>query len=225
MRSGRGTALRDAFRSPVRVTEPAGAFGAVVVAFTAFALARGDRRIVAYLVVAGLAAAGLAAAHRAAPFPRPLRWAAAAGGALHLAGGLLPSPTAGVPVLYETWLIEGVAKFDQLVHFTVSAILTAIAWHVLSSWLDLRRCPPGIHALLAILVANGFGAGNEAFEFLSALRFADAYVGGFENAGWDLVFNAFGSLTAGAVLVTTGSVSIHRAPGAADGHRTEDARI
>ena len=111
-------------------------------------------------------------------------------------------------------------KFDRLVHFGASATLTWVAWHVLASWLDPRRCPPAIHVLLAVVVANGFGGLNEVFEFLSALRFADAYVGGFENAGWDLVFNAFGSLTAGVVLATTRSVSVLRAPGAEDGHRT-----
>jgi len=111
-------------------------------------------------------------------------------------------------------------KFDQVVHFTATATLTCVAWHVLAAWLDPNRCPPLVHVVLAVLVANGFGAGNEVFEFLSALRFADAYVGGFENAGWDLVFNAFGSLTVGAVLATTRSVSVDRAPGAVDRHGT-----
>jgi hypothetical protein len=219
-RPGREPWLRDAFRSPDRLTEPTGAFLAVTAAATAFAVARGDRRIVAYLVVVALAGAGVALAHHIAPFSRRLRWAATACGSLHLAGGLLPSPDRGAPVLYETWLVDGVVKFDQVVHFTVSATVTVAAGHVLAAWLDPRRCPPIVEVVLAALVANGFGAGNEVVEFLSALRFADAYVGGFENAGWDLVFNAFGSLSAGAVLATTGSVSVSRAPGAVDRHET-----
>lgn len=50
--------------------------------------------------------------------------------------------------------------------------------------------------MLALLACWGFGAANELFEFLSSLRFADAYVGGLDNAGWDLAFNTFGSVLA-----------------------------
>ncbi len=177
---------------------------AYVAGFTAFAAARGDRRVVAYLGVVAAVAAALRLAHRRAPFPLRLRWAIAGAGFLHLLGGLAPSPTRGAPVFYETWIVTGVLKYDQLVHFTISAVLTAVVWHVLRVWLDAERCPPAAHALLAVLVANGFGAGNEAFEFLSALRFPDAYVGGLANAGWDLVFNSFGSTTAAVWLVLAG---------------------
>jgi uncharacterized membrane protein YjdF len=195
MPSGRSNRFGDACWSPVRITEPVGAVVAVAAGFTAFAAARGDRRIVAYLLVVAVLAAGVRILHRAAPLPRRLQWALAAGATLHLAGGLVP----GRPVLYETWLVEGVVKYDQAVHFTISAIVTVVAHHALTRWLDPARTPAPAAALLAVVVANGFGAGNEAFEFLSALRFADAYVGGLDNAGWDLVFNAFGSLCA-AVL-------------------------
>jgi hypothetical protein len=47
-----------------------------------------------------------------------------------------------------------------------------------------------------MLVCWGFGASNELFEFLSALRFPDADVGGLENTGWDLAFNALGGVLA-----------------------------
>ena len=180
---------------------PARALVAALAAATAFSAARGDRRILAYLAVVLVVTAGLHRAHRLRPFPPVLQWAAVGCAALHLAGGLLP----GDPVFYETWVVEGVVKYDQLVHFTISATLTAVARHVLGRWLE--AAPPALLVAMAVLVANGFGAGNEVFEFLSALRFADAYVGGFENAGWDLVFNAFGSLTAGAVLL-----GAHRVP-------------
>lgn len=192
MRSGGSNLFGDA---PFRITEPVGAVVTVAAGFTAFAVARGDRRIVAYLLVVATLAAGVHAVHRAAPLTRRLQWALAAGVTLHLAGGLVP----GRPVLYETWLVEGVVKYDQAVHFTISAIVTVVAHHVLAGW--LTDAPRPLLAAMAVLAANGFGAGNEVFEFLSALRFADAFVGGFENAGWDLVFNAFGSLTAAAVLL------------------------
>lgn len=53
--------------------------------------------------------------------------------------------------------------------------------------------------MVAFLASLGWGALNEAFEFLSSLRF-DNFVGGLTNTGWDLVFNAFGALATGAWL-------------------------
>lgn len=185
---------------------PASCVATYLAGFTAFAAVRGDRRIVAYLVVLGAAGGGLRLAHRLVPFSRRMQWAVAACGLLHLIGGLVPAPGRGAPVFYETWLVPAVLKFDQLVHFTISAVLTVVAWNVLRAWLRPDRCPPLAHAVLAVLVATGLGAGNEAFEFASALRFADAYVGGLENAGWDLVFNAFGAASAAAFLLSAGPV-------------------
>jgi hypothetical protein len=155
-------------------------------AIVAFAAARGDRRVVAYILVVGSGAAIAAAVHRRRPdvLTPDLTAALAACATLHLAGGLLP----GHPVFYETWLIEHVLKFDQLVHFTVTATLTVAA----------RRLTGSTTKAVAIALAAGIG--NEVFEALSSLRFADAYVGGFTNAGWDLVFNAFGAASAAVAL-------------------------
>lgn len=171
-----------------------------VAAFTAFCAAGRDRRVVAYLVVLGVCAAIAWRAHRTASFSGPLRWALSLGGLMHLAGGLLPSPQDGSPIFYETWLIGGVLKYDQVVHYTVSAILTVACWQLIGVWVDERRCGPVAQAMVAVLMALGGGAANEAFEFASSLRFADAYVGGLTNAGWDLVFNAFGAVTAAVWL-------------------------
>lgn len=167
--------------------------------FAAWAAVRGDRRIVAYLVVAGVVAVVVRRAHRVARFSPRLCAALAGCGLLHMVGGLLPSPTRGAGVFYETWLIPGLLKYDQLVHFTTSAVVTVAVWQVCGRWLDLRRCPPAARAVLSVLAALGLGALNEAFEFLSSLRFTN-YVGGLDNTGWDLVFNAFGAATMGVFL-------------------------
>ena len=160
---------------------------AAAVAFTA---ARGDRRIFAYLAVTATAGALIVAVHRwcHTPLTPALAYALSGCGLLHLIGGLLP----GDPVFYETWLVPHVLKYDQLVHFTITATLTVVA-HRLTN----HRTIPAV----ALALASGFG--NEAFEYLSALRFADAYVGGYRNAGWDLVFNAFGAASAAIVLLAT----------------------
>jgi hypothetical protein len=167
--------------------------------FAAWGLARAERRVVAYLIVAGVVTVVARRAHRAVGFSPAVCAALAGCGLLHMVGGILPSPTAGVPVFYETWLVPDLLKYDQLVHFTTTAVVTVAVWQACGHWLHPERCGPSARAVLAVLAGLGFGALNEGFEFLSSLAFHN-FVGGLENAGWDLVFNAFGAATAGIFL-------------------------
>jgi uncharacterized membrane protein YjdF len=172
------------------------ALAAQVAAVVGFGIARGNRRVIAYLIVWSLLALLVRAGHRRWPLPRGTLVALAVAGAVHLAGGLLPSPEPGAAIFYETWLIPGVLKFDQAAHAFISAVVTVAAFGALAHVVDQDRAGPGLRAMLAMLVCWGFGAANELFEFLSALRFADAYVGGLDNAGWDLAFNVLGGVLA-----------------------------
>ena len=176
------------------------------VAAIAFAAARGDRRIVAYLAVTGALAAAVAVLHRRRPIGLRLALALSGCGALHLAGGLLP----GDPVFYETWLVPHVLKYDQLVHFTVTATITVVAARTLT-----RR------PLVAVALALAAGLGNEAFEYASAavrLGGLDLQPGAWTNAAWDLVFNAFGAATAGYVVMSTTAWPDTRSPEACASH-------
>ena len=137
--------------------------------------------------------------------PRTTIAALVAAGTVHLAGGLLPSPDSGAPIFYETWLLPGVLKFDQAAHAFISAVVTVAVFQALGHVIDDRRAGPVLRATLAMLVCWGFGAANELFEFLSALRFADSYVGGLDNAGWDLAFNTVGGLLAAIGCAATGA--------------------
>jgi len=182
-----------------------GAFAPPAVA-VGLGVARSDRRAIAYVVVWVLLALLVRAAHRRWPLT-PLAVGALVGaGILHLAGGLLPSPDPGAPILYETWLVPGALKFDQAAHAIISAVVAAVLFDLLGHIVDPRQAGPAARGLLALLAAWGFGAANELFEFLSAARFADAYVGDLSNAGWDLAFNTAGSaaaVVACVVLATT----------------------
>ena len=162
-------------------------------AFAVFGAAAGERRVIAYLVVLGLCALVARAAHRVARFTPALCWAISVAGLVHMAGGIVP----GDPILYETWLVEGVVKYDQAAHFAIVAVATVAAWQLIGAWMT---GPPRARAMLAVLMAVGLGAVNEVFEFLSALRFADAYVGDLSNTGWDLVFNLAGAVSTGLYL-------------------------
>ena len=141
--------------------------------FLTWAAVRGDRRIIAYVVVAGAVALVIRKAHRIARFSTALCAALSLCGLLHMVGGLLPSPTRGAGVFYETWLIPDLLKYDQLVHFTTSGVVTIAVWQVCALWCDPQRCPPAARAVLSVLAALGFGALNEGFEFLSSLRFVN----------------------------------------------------
>ena len=172
-----------------------------VAAVVGFGIARGNRRVVAYLIVWSLLALLVRAGHRRWPLPRATLIALTVAGAVHLAGGLLPSPEQGAPIFYETWLVPGVLKFDQAAHAFISAVVTVAVFQALGHVVDDKRAGPGVRAILAMLVCWGFGASNELFEFLSALRFADAYVGGLDNTGWDLAFNALGGVLAAIACI------------------------
>jgi hypothetical protein len=189
-----------------------------VAAVVGFGLARSNRRVIAYLIVWSLLALLIRAGHRRWPLPRATLIALTVAGAVHLAGGLLPSPEHGAPIFYETWLVPGVLKFDQAAHAFISAVVTVAVFQALGHVVDHRRAGPGIRAIIAMLVCWGFGAANELFEFLSALRFPDAYVGGLANIGWDLAFNSLGGVLAAigcAALLRpgTGVAVLHRPRG------------
>jgi uncharacterized membrane protein YjdF len=176
-----------------------------LVGFVAFSLARGDRRVGAYVLVWAVLATLVALTHARWPLRRSTLWALLAAGWVHLCGGLLPSPDRGAPILYETWIVHGVLKFDQLAHASICAVVTVAVYEVLGRVVDPTQAGPTARAVLAAVVCWGFGAANELFEFLSALRFRDAYVGNLDNTGWDLAFNTLGSLTAAVVLATLAS--------------------
>jgi hypothetical protein len=200
MRAGESISLAQGRRPSWFVVALVGQVAAVA----GYGMARGNRRVIAYLVVWSLLALLIRAGHRQWPLSRVTLVALAAAGAVHLAGGLLPSPTEGSPIFYETWLVPGILKFDQAAHAFISAVVTVAVFQALGHVIDDARAGAGVRAVVAMLVCWGFGAANELFEFLSALRFADAYVGDLDNAGWDLAFNCLGGVLAaiGCVALT-----------------------
>ncbi|MGH2688870.1 MAG: hypothetical protein ACRDKW_08700, partial [Actinomycetota bacterium] len=110
-------------------------------------------------------------------------------GLLHMAGGLLPGLAPGDGILYDSWIVRPVVRVDQAVHAVGYAVTTTACLAVLRA-----RDPQGpAPVLTAVLMGAGLGAVNEVVEFLATRAFAGLRIGGFENMGWDLVFNLLGA--------------------------------
>ncbi|HVF06218.1 MAG TPA: hypothetical protein VNA20_15355 [Frankiaceae bacterium] len=196
MRPGAAVA-RLASANPVH----AAVWAAVVASFTCVGIARGDARLWPYLTVVLVCTGVTALVDRGVGFSSGALWLLVLIGTLHLAGGLAPDPT-GAGVLYGMWLLPGALRFDQLVHAVGSVAATVTAWQLLGTWLS-PATPPRVQAWLAALAGLGKGAVNEIVEFLIAIRVRGTFVGGFENTGWDLVFDAVGVVGAGVFLVAS----------------------
>jgi hypothetical protein len=185
-----------------RNREAATAFAIAVVFFAGLSLVRHDSaRLRPYLQVVAALVVLTALADRAAQFSRPMVAALTSVAILHLVGGLM-TPVGHAPTFYETWIVTGVLKFDQVVHAYGTAVLTVACAHLVVGLLgDGVRRGAGF-AFVAALMACGLGALNELVEFLFGLNNAHLHAGGMENTGWDLAFNLLGAVI-GAVLIVS----------------------
>jgi len=116
-------------------------------------------------------------------------------GLMHLAGGIVD--VYGTR-LYGFWIIQGILKYDNVVHAVGIFVATFVAYSIISPHLDLKtKQNPILFSLLLILIALGIGVINEIFEF-GAVVFLDAQetVGDYFNNALDLVFNLIGSIIA-----------------------------
>lgn len=178
----------------------------VIGGFAAYGIARADHRVWAYLFVTALLVTSAVIVDRRVRFTAPVLGFLAAALVLHLCGGLLPGPSE--PILYDQWLVPSVVKFDQLVHFVNCAALTLACAQIVGRWVQ-PDLPPAGPAFAAAMMACGFGALNEAFEFISSLLVHDLDVGGYDNTGWDLVFNLAGAMTVATWLWLSGGAEVH----------------
>ena len=137
-------------------------------------------------------------------------WGLSAWGLAHLAGGLVRIPDRwphdDTPVLYDLWIIPGWLRYDQVVHAFGFGLSTWLCWQGLraafrGAGVAIR---PSVGLLtLCCLAGMGLGALNELVEFLAVLTIPNTNVGGYENTGWDLVFNALGAGIAAMMIAAT----------------------
>lgn len=125
-------------------------------------------------------------------FPIIILWLLSLWGLLHMMGGIYLVPQTG-EVLYNFWLSKPYLKYDQLIHAYGFGLCTWIIWFCLQSFQPKIKATAGPLST-ALLAGLGLGAVNETIEFFASLLIEETNVGGYNNIGWDLVFNLIGGL-------------------------------
>ncbi len=102
--------------------------------------------------------------------------------------------------LYDYWLINGLFKYDNIVHFWAGLILVFFVHRLVA-----RKFKLNIHYslnfyLIIILISCGVGAIFEIVEFLGVIFFnLSKEVGNYNNNMIDLIFNLFGATVASII--------------------------
>lgn len=182
-----------------------------LVPFGAACLRGGNREFLLYLAVMLGLMPLVAWLHTRIGLHVATLWGLSLWGLAHLAGGLVRIPERwphdDTPVLYDLWLVPGRLRYDQIVHALGFGLSTWLCWQGLRAAFRAAgvalRPSPGL-LLLCVLAGMGLGALNEVVEFVATLTIPNTNVGGYENTGWDLVFNMLGACLA-AILIFLGS--------------------
>lgn len=125
---------------------------------------------------------------RYGPIPTALLWLLTVWAALHLAGGLLPDPSGHRDILYGFWLIDGVLRWDQVVHgFGLGAATATLAFAARRSERPL---------MWGFLLAQFVGLVNEFAENVFAYFVENSNVGDAVNTMWDLAWHVIGAMVA-----------------------------
>ncbi|MFG0330505.1 MAG: DUF2238 domain-containing protein [Phycisphaerales bacterium] len=172
--------------------------------FGVSAVLQSNREFVFYAACMILVIALVLYAHRMCRFSGLALWMLSLWGLVHMIGGLVPAPGADASVMYNLWLVDGMLRFDHVVHAYGFAAATLVCWEALQP--RLSRTPPTTLLLpvSAALMGLGLGAVNELVEFAATRLLPETNVGGYENTGWDLVSNAFGCVAAATTLALVG---------------------
>ena len=102
--------------------------------------------------------------------------------------------------LMDLGLINGIVKYDNVLHFFMVLVVFFGAYDILKPHLDRKLKNNFMFFLILILIANGVGALIEVFEFGIVLVFPGSGVGDYFNNAIDLVCNLLGSIV-GCVII------------------------
>lgn len=175
-----------------------------VIGFGVYGAATGARETIVYVTVIALAMLLVVRLHARVGLSTNVLWALSLWGALHMAGGLIPS---GEGVLYNRLMGFEPFHYDRLVHAFGFGTGTVTAWQALRGFVRADRALTVGLGVLVWLCGMGVGAFNEVLEFFATKVAAGANVGGYDNTGWDLVFNSLGAGIAAIVTIRSARAS------------------
>ena len=177
------------------------------VLFTVIGLVRHEAFLWVYLPALAASVAIVAwIDDRWGPIPSIQLWMLSAWAGLHLAGGLAANPTGQTDILYGMWLIDGVLRWDQMVHgFGIAAATFTLITAAGSSERPL---------LWGFAIGQSVGLANETAENVFAAFVDNSNVGDAVNTAWDLGWHLIGGFAAVLWVVTKG------VPGLGDYRRT-----
>lgn len=122
---------------------------------------------------------------RRGPIPGVLIWLLTAWAVLHLAGGLAPNPAGESEILYGMWIVDGMLRYDQVVHgFGIGAAAALFAYAARDS---------GRPLFWGFVLSQLVGLVNETAENTFAAFVEDSNVGDIVNTTWDLVWHLIGA--------------------------------
>jgi len=140
--------------------------------------------------------------HRWGPIPSVLLWMLSIWAALHLAGGLAANPNGESDILYGMWLIDGVLRWDQMVHGFGAFVATAV---FVVAARDTDR--PLVWGFVWGQVP---GVVNETVENIFAQFVEDSNVGDAVNTAWDFGWQLIGGTIAVIWIATRWSARAAR---------------
>jgi len=122
------------------------------------------------------------------PIPSVQLWMLSAWASLHLAGGLVANPTGRTDILYGMWIVDGILRWDQMVHgFGIAAATLFLITAAQSSSRPV---------IWGFAIGQGIGLVNETVENVFALLVENSNVGDAVNTAWDLGWHLIGGTAA-----------------------------
>ena len=160
--------------------------------FSLYAVFNNNYEFLYYSIVMSVLLFGIVSYSKKVYYPLEIVLGLVVFGFLHIIGGNFH--IYGVRI-YDYWLVEGLFKFDNLMHMLGSFLVGIAAYSLIKP--HIKEVPRRLAWTMLILIVMGVGAMNEVLEFIAVVFLGAAdEVGGYFNNAVDLVFNFIGGVLA-----------------------------
>jgi uncharacterized membrane protein YjdF len=105
--------------------------------------------------------------------------------------------------LYNIWLIEGILRYDNIVHFVTMFVIAFLVHTLLEPHLyEKLKDNKVLYGTVIVIIVLGLGAFYEILELVAVLFInAGERVGDYLNNALDLVFNMLGAIMACTIIL------------------------